>query len=303
MTRTEPIRPMRHDGTPPGVRPLSDKEFRLFQELILKEAGIFLSEVKKALLVGRLAKRLRTCQLTTFSDYYERVRADAAELSVMLDCVCTNETHFFREPEHFRLLEERILPQWRAEAAAGLRLPRVRVWSAACSTGEEPYSLAMVLLEALPGFKVEILATDLSNKVLEHARAAVWPIQKASEIPRRMLHKYMLQGTGSQAGKMRAGPELCEVVKFFRTNLNANSIEVVGRFDLVFCRNVLIYFTPAGRQRVAQQMLARLEPGGFLFLGHAETLNGLSEQAQTVIPTVYRLAPAAAEGARRSEAR
>ncbi|HEY3445416.1 MAG TPA: protein-glutamate O-methyltransferase CheR [Myxococcales bacterium] len=285
---------VREEGSPVGIRPLTAQEFRLFQELILRSAGIFLSEVKKALLVGRLARRLRLCGVDSFTAYYQRVLADPDELAMMTDCICTNETHFFREPEHWRLLEERILPAWRKQAEAGLRQARVRVWSAACSSGEEPYSLAMTLLANLPGWTVEILATDLSNKVLAAAREGLYRIEKSAEIPRTLLHRYMLKGTGSQLGKMKVGDEIAGVVRFCRANLSHQPVPVVGRFDLVFCRNVLIYFTPEGRQRVAQEMLSRLEPDGYLFLGHAETLNGQSERARTVMPTVYCPAPAPA---------
>ena len=278
-----------------GIRPLTPKEFQLFQRLILEAAGIFLSEVKKALLVGRLARRLRSCGLDSFTAYYERVLADPEELALMIDCICTNETHFFREPDHWRLLEDRVFPAWRKEAEAGLRQARVRAWSAACSTGEEPYSLAMALLENLPGWTVEILATDLSNKVLAAAREGTYRLEKSSEIPKRLLHKYMLKGTGSQLGRMKVGDEIAGVVRFSRANLNHHPVPVVGRFDLVFCRNVLIYFTPEGRQRVAREMLSRLEPDGYLFLGHAETLNGLGEQVRTVMPTVYRQGPGYAD--------
>ncbi|HEY3445425.1 MAG TPA: protein-glutamate O-methyltransferase CheR [Myxococcales bacterium] len=277
-----------------GLRPLTAKEFRLFQELIQKSAGIFLSEVKKALLVGRLARRLRECGVDSFTAYHERVLEDPVELATMIDCICTNETHFFREQQHWRLLEERILPAWRREAEAGVRQARVRVWSAACSTGEEPYSLAMTLLENLPGWTVEILATDLSNKVLAAAREGLYRIEKSAEIPRRLLRRYMLKGTGSQLGKMKVGDEIANVVRFTRANLSHQPIAVVGRFDLVFCRNVLIYFTAEGRERVAREMLSRLEPEGYLFLGHAETLNGPGESVRTVIPTVYCQAPAPA---------
>ncbi|MGC4116185.1 MAG: protein-glutamate O-methyltransferase CheR [Myxococcales bacterium] len=280
---------------PAGLKPLTAREFRQFQQLILDVAGIYLSDAKQALLVGRLARRVRACQLDSFGAYHARVLGDPDELAAMTDCICTNETHFFREPEHFRLLEERVLPVWRAQAEAGLRPARVRAWSAACSTGEEPYSLAMVLLASLPGWTVEVLATDLSNKVLAVAREGVYPIEKADEIPQRMLHPFMLRGTGSQQGRMKVGEELERVVRFARANLSHDPIEVVGRFDLVFCRNVLIYFTADGRRRVARQMLGRLEADGLLFLGHAETLSGLGEHARSVMPTVYCLAAKGAE--------
>ena len=274
----------------PLARGVSDAEFARFQALVHREAGIWLSPVKKALLAGRLSRRLRELGLATYGDYYEIVRADEAERTHMLDCISTNETHFFREPRHFQLLAERVYPAWRAEANAGLRPRRIRAWSAACSTGEEPYSLAMSLLQAFPpgsGWDVEILATDLSTRVLDRARAAAWPIAKSNEIPSSCIRAFMLRGTGSQEGRMKAGPEIRSLVRFARLNLNDVSYPAVGQFDLVFCRNVLIYFDAATKARVVDRLLGHLAPAGLLFLGHAESLNAMTNRLRTVIPTVY----------------
>jgi len=276
-------------GSPVGV---SDRDFLRFQALINREAGIWLSPVKKALLVGRLARRLRELGLTSYGAYYDVVEQDEAERIRMLDCICTNETHFFREPRHFEFLADRVYPRWTEDADAGRRPRRVRVWSAACSTGEEPYSLAMSLLAAFsPGWDLEILATDLSTRVLDRARQAVWPIEKAKEIPDRHLKAFMLRGVGGQEGLMKAGPELRAAVKFARLNLNGDAWPAAGAFDLVFCRNVLIYFDRATKVKVVDRLLERLAPGGFLFLGHAESLGGFTAGARAVLPTVYVRAP------------
>ncbi|WP_242353067.1 MULTISPECIES: protein-glutamate O-methyltransferase CheR [Anaeromyxobacter] len=277
----------------PAVSAVTDGEFELFQRLIHAEAGIWLAPVKKALLVGRLARRLRELGLTSYHAYYERVRGDAAEKVRMLDAICTNETHFFREPRHFEFLREQVFPALREEAEAGRRARRIRVWSAACSSGEEPYSLAMSLLDAFPsGWELEILATDLSTRILDRARAAVWPIDKASEIPEAYLKAYMLRGVGSQEGLMKAGPEIRARVRFDRVNLNGDAWPD-ARFDLVFCRNVLIYFERKAKERVVERLIDRLEPGGHLFLGHAESLGGLTTRARAAMPTVYTLPPPA----------
>jgi chemotaxis protein methyltransferase CheR len=267
---------------------VSDRDFRRFQALIHREAGIWLSPVKKALLVGRLARRLRALGLGSYGDYYEAVRADPAELVRMIDCICTNETHFFREPRHFEFLEGRLFPAWRAEAEAGRRPRRVRAWSAACSTGEEPYSLAMALLAAFPsGWDLEVLATDLSTRVLERARAAVWPIERSRQIPGPHLKAFMLRGFGDQKGLMRAGPEIRALVRFSRLNLVGEDWPAAGAFDLVFCRNVLIYFDRPTKERVVERLVERLAPGGHLFLGHAESLAGFSLRVRAVMPTIY----------------
>jgi chemotaxis protein methyltransferase CheR len=267
--------------------PVSDREFRQFQEYINREAGIWLAPVKKALLVGRLARRLRELGVASYGEYFERVLGDEAERTRMLDAICTNETQFFREPRHFEFLAQRVLPEWRADAEAARRTRRVRVWSAACSTGEEPYSLAMTLLQALPGWGIEVLATDLSTKVLARAEAGEWAIERAQHIPKTLLTAYMLRGYGGQAGVMRAGDELRRVIRFARVNL-ASDVWPSGPFDLVFCRNVLIYFDRTTQLRVVERLVERLAPPGYLFLGHAESLTGYSDRARAIVATIYQ---------------
>jgi chemotaxis protein methyltransferase CheR len=272
------------------TRILTPREFRLFQALIQREAGIHLSDAKKVLVEGRLARRLRELGLD-FADYYGLVEADPQERVRMLDCICTNETHFFREPRQFEFLESHVFPEWRARAEAGAMARRVRVWSAGCSTGEEPYSVAMAFLARFPpssGWEIEIVATDLSTRVLERAQSAVWTIEKAKEIPEPYLKAFMLRGTGPEEGRMKAGPLVRSRVRFHRLNLNAEPFTFAGRFDLVFCRNVLIYFDAASKARVVGRLLERLEPHGYLFLGHAETVTGLNARTRSVGPTVYR---------------
>jgi chemotaxis protein methyltransferase CheR len=270
------------------MRPLTTKEFRLFQGLVHREAGIFLSDQKRARLVGRLSPRMRALALPSFSAYYDLVHRDPAALAGMIDAICTNETSFFREPKQFAFLENEVLPAWRAAADRGERRRQIRVWSAACSTGEEPYSLAMSLLANLPDWSIEIIASDLSNKALSRAAEAVWPIDRAEAIPLRYRKAFMLRGTGAQEGKMAARPELSSLLRFSRLNLNHESYPLAGRFDLIFCRNVLIYFDAPSKKRVIDRLLDRLEPGGLFFLGHSESLS-TSERVRSVGPTVYAL--------------
>lgn len=274
-----------------AIRPITDREFTLFQALIHREAGIYLSQAKKALLVGRLSRRLRELGLSSFGAYYRlATERDDQELTLLLDCICTNETHFFREPRQFEFLEQHVVPEWKAQADSGLRARRIRTWSAACSTGEEPYSLAMTLWNHFPpaaGWEIDILATDLSTRALRQARAAVWPLEKAKEIPAKYLRSFMLKGTRSQEGKMKAGPAIRSVVRFERFNLNDDVYPMSCLFDLIFCRNVLIYFDAQSKARVVDRLLNHLAPTGYLFLGHAESLTSLTERVRTVIPTVY----------------
>jgi chemotaxis protein methyltransferase CheR len=275
-----------------ATEPLSRAEFKLFQDLIHREAGIFLAETKKALLVGRLSRRLRELGLSSFGEYHRYVtKEDPAERVRMLDCVSTNETHFFREPRQFEFIEERVIPEWLSAASAGVRPRRVRVWSAACSTGEEPYSLAMMLLSRLSresGWEIEILASDLSTRVLDVARGGVWSLESAREVPEPYLKRYMLRGTGTQAGKMKAGPEIRSLIRFERINLNAETYPVTGRFDLILCRNVLIYFDAPSKVRICRQLLRHLEPSGYFFLGHAEAVMDMAGEVERAGPTVYR---------------
>lgn len=280
-----------------GAPPLSDREFRLFQGLIHREAGIYLSDAKRALLIGRLSRRMRELGMPTFEAYYRHVveGPDQHERARMINAICTHETSFFREPRQFELLEQTVLPGLVAAAEAGERPRRVRAWSAACSSGEEPFSIAMSLQAHLPApWDIEILATDLSTSVLERARAATWSKERAATIPPSYLKRFMLRGRDGtpHVGKMKAGPELRSAIRFQQLNLNDPSYAVGGPFDLIFCRNVLIYFNGESKAQVIERLLQHLAPTGLLFLGHAESPNGLTNRLRPVMPTVYRLAGA-----------
>lgn len=284
----------------PRVAEPSRAEFQAFQEFIHREAGISLSDAKRALLVGRLSRRIQDLGLRTFGEYYDLVsRPGSPELEEMLNRVTTNETRFFREPQQFDFLRTRLFPQWTAEAAAQSRSKVARVWSAACSSGEEPYSLAMELLTAFPrtsGWAIDILASDLSTRVLAKAREGVWPIERAKDIPEEYRRAYMLRGKDSEEGRMKAGAEIRSVVSFDQINL-LDPPPVAQRFDLIFCRNVLIYFDAPTKAAVVNRLLARLAPGGHLFLGHAESLAGSRVAARPVGPNIYRAAAELCEGA------
>jgi chemotaxis protein methyltransferase CheR len=279
---------------------LGDREFERLQALIQREAGIHLGPAKRALVVGRLGRRIRDLGLRSFREYCQLVERDEGERVEMLDRIATNETHFFREPRHFELLAREILPRWQAEADQGLRPRTIKVWSAACSTGEEPCTLAMVLLRAfLPGsgWDLDILASDISTRVLRRAKEAVWPIDKAVEIPESDRKRFMLRGVGAQEGMMRAGPEVREIIRHARMNL-VDDHPGLGTMDLVFCRNVLIYFDAPTKHAVVSRLVEHLAPDGYLFLGHAESLAGSSLRMQSVSPSVYRREPLSCRGGR-----
>jgi len=208
----------------------------------------------------------------------------------MLDCLCTNETHFFREPAAFDCLRNRIFPEWMAEADAGKRSRTLRIWSAACSTGEEAYSLAMMMLTYFPasaGWNVEVLGTDLSTKVLARASAGIWPAEKISGVPVDYQRRFLLKGFGPDKGKIKAADELRQVVRFKRLNLTREPYDVTGPFDLIFCRNVLIYFQWETKIKVVDSLGKHLTPSGYLFLGHAESLHGVADKLQFVAPKVF----------------
>ena len=277
----------------PELHPLSDAEFLLFQKFVYREAGIWLSEAKKALVSGRLSRRVRQLGLKSFREYYQTViGGDASEYLRLLEQISTNETHFFREPEQFDFLNDVVCPKWVREAQSGTRPRRLRVWCAGCSTGEEPYSLAMTLLAYSPEFSswdIRITATDISSRVLEKAKAAIWPIEKIREIPPDLLKRFMLRGVGPRTGQISVSAELRSLVSFAHLNLNKPPYAVGGPFDLILCRNVLIYFDRDSKQRVVSALLERLTPDGHFFAGHSENLTLVTDRVRTIRPTIYAL--------------
>lgn len=270
--------------------------FAKFQQLIYNESGIWLGEHKQALLTGRLARRLRLLGLEHMEEYLLLVTQpdQQHERAVMIDCITTNQTHFFREPRHFDFLSQQVFPQWQAAAGTGARPKTLRAWSAACSSGEEPYSLAMLLLKHFPadqGWDIEVLATDICTRVLERARSALYPIENATEIPTEFLRDYMLKGRGEQRGFMKVSPEVRRIVRFARVNLHSDSYPVTGLFDMIFCRNVLIYFDQRSKEKVITGILRHLAPAGLLFVGHSEHMGSIVPGLKAIAPTVYSLAP------------
>ncbi len=223
--------------------------------------------------------------------YYQLVvdPTQQEERELMIDAITTNETRFFREPKQFEFLEQRAIPVWKSEAREGVRTKTLRLWSAGCSSGEEPYSLAMTMAGNLPreaGWEVTILATDVSTRMLDRARTAIYVIEKAGEIPECLLRNHMLKGYAEQAGKMKVMPEIRQMVEFERLNLMQDAYPGAV-FDAIFCRNVLIYFDLATKSKVVERLTQCLDERGLLFLGQAENLSGVSSQFRTLAPAVY----------------
>jgi chemotaxis protein methyltransferase CheR len=259
---------------------LSTREFRLFQSMLHRLAGISLSDAKQPMVGSRLAKRVRQYGLRSYGEYFELLMSERDELQTALDLLTTNETYFFREPEHFDFLREQVLPGMRAR-------PLVRIWSGACSSGEEPYSIAMIMAEVLGERPWEVLASDLSTRVLEQARAGIYPLKDAADIPRPLLHKYCLKGIGAREGSFAVAPELRSRLHFLQVNLNA-ALPALGECDAIFLRNVMIYFDQDTKRQVVQRMLPLLRPGGYFFVSHSESLNGISSELEFVAPSIYR---------------
>lgn len=273
--------------------------FRKFQQLIYAETGIWLGNSKTALLSGRLFRRLLTLGISSLEEYYDLVAVpDGHEERVrMIDAITTNETRFFREPRQFDFLIQHVFPRWKVEAERGLRPKRVRIWSAGCSSGEEPYSLAMMLaqhLSAEEGWDFRILATDISHRMLERARTGIYDLARADDIPKELLRRFMLRGIADQQGRIKVKASLQEIIEFRLLNLN-QPYAVEGPYDAIFCRNVLIYFSSDSRQRAVSNLVSHLKPEGFLFVGHAENLTSLSPQLRSVEPTIYLKQAANAE--------
>jgi chemotaxis protein methyltransferase CheR len=265
-----------------AVTAISDHEFSQFQGLIYQLAGIHLSAAKKALVGGRLAKRLIEHRLDSYGDYFNLLTAshNMVELQVAVDLLTTNETYFFREPKHFDFLRTQILTRHKPGKP-------FRVWSAACSSGEEPYSVAMVLADHLGEGSWEVVASDICTRVLEKARTGHYPMERVDGISREHLSSYCRKGIGPQEGSLLVERKLRSRVSFMQVNLS-KTLPELGEFDLILLRNVMIYFDMETKRQVVQRMLPLLKPGGHFFIGHSESLNGVVDTLHPLAPSIYR---------------
>ncbi|CAH0355719.1 protein-glutamate O-methyltransferase CheR [Aquabacterium sp. CECT 9606] len=260
---------------------ITDQEFNRFQRFIYDAAGITMASSKKALVSGRLSKRLQARQLKSFTEYFNLLSSGQAkdEVQTAIDLLTTNETYFFREPKHFELLK--------SLAQAHKPGQPFRVWSAASSTGEEAYSMAMVLADTLGNSPWEILGSDISTRVLQRARAGHFPMERARNIPQPYLKRYCLKGFDEQEGTMLVEKSLRQRVRFFQANLN-EPLPQLGQFDVIFLRNVMIYFNGDTKRQVVARVISMLKPGGYFCIGHSESLNDISDALLTVAPSIYR---------------
>jgi chemotaxis protein methyltransferase CheR len=268
---------------------MSEAEFRIFGEFIQSRLGIRMPRNKKGMLESRLVKRLRSLGLSSYKKYREYLFSPEgmeAELSHLIDAVTTNKTEFFREEQHFEILAKEILPGWTEGASSG----RISLWSAGCSTGEEIYTAGMVLADSLanrPGWDFELLGTDISREVLQTAARAVYTEDRVERVPPLWRRKYLMRSKDRSKQQVRIVPELRARASFGQLNL-MEDFSLAEKVDLIFCRNVIIYFEKPVQERILGKLTQCLRRGGYLFIGHSESLSGTRLPLRQYSPTVYR---------------
>ncbi len=263
---------------------LNHRQFDAISQLIYTKCGISLKKGKEALVRARLMKRLRALKLKTIDDYMAFLDSEQGdhEIGTLIDVMTTNKTSFFREAAHFDFLTDRVIPE--------IRSPKIRIWSAACSSGEEPYTLAMVLRESIPQIDrtdLLILATDISNEMLATARRGVYSQERAADVPRALRPKYFQRSRRWGPNQVQVSNDLKKLVRFGALNL-MHPWPMRGSFNAIFCRNVMIYFDRPTQQTLVNRFWDLLEPGGYLFVGHSEGLSGIQHRFQYTIPAVYK---------------
>ncbi|MBI2418860.1 MAG: protein-glutamate O-methyltransferase CheR [Ignavibacteriales bacterium] len=269
---------------------LSAREFVKLSNLIEKYCGIVLSETKKIHVENKIGKRIKQIGLSSFDAYLQFIDTPAGykqEIFILMDIVTTNKTDFFREPAHFDFIRNTAINQIQ------LLRPQqqIKIWSAGCSSGEEPYTLAMVMTEILPESWIDgyaIFATDISGGILREAQLGIYELEKIAEVPLSIKQKYFLKSRITQKPIVRVVPDIRQKVKFAYLNLMNEEYELPEKMDIIFCRNVIIYFDKAVQQDVVRKLAGQLAPGGYLFLGHSETILGMDVPLERVASTIYR---------------
>lgn len=270
---------------------ISSRDYSRLRELVYDEAGINLGSQRKTMLEGRIRRRLKDLAIHSYGEYCDYLFSGAGlrdELVHLIDVVTTNKTDFFREPRHFEFLTATVAPEFLASNAA--RRPLL-VWSAACSTGEEPYTLAMVLSEyglTHPGFAFRMIATDISTTVLKKAGLGIYSTAAVRPVPQSLKVKYFMRGRERSLERVRVVPELRRLIEFRHLNFMDSDYGIPEKFDAIFCRNVIIYFDRPTQQSILKKITRYLLPGGYLFVGHAETLHELDLPVTPIAPALYR---------------
>jgi chemotaxis protein methyltransferase CheR len=265
---------------------VSSEDYEFIRNLVYEHSRIHLGPDKKALVSSRLAKRLRILRLPDYDSYTQLLRSSKGreELGNLVDVISTNHTHFFREIRHFEFLRDVVLPQWRARGGGALR-----IWSAACSSGEEPYTLAIVIAEAL-GWDVNwrIHATDISTRMLETARTGIYPSERLAHVPEEWQRRYFQRGVGKWEGNYRVKEELRKRIDYQHLNLLQRHYPFSTKFDVIFCRNVMIYFDRETQEALVQKISNHLIAGGYLMVGHSESLSGIRHGLTLLQPALYQ---------------
>ena len=265
---------------------ITDIEYTQFQEFIYEQVGITFTGDKKTLIASRLGKRLRELELSSYQEYLDYVRGEAGqeELTNLLDLISTNKTDFFREPVHFDFLRDKILPTL-------TDIKQVRIWSSASSSGEEPYTIAMTLYDGVQNPKewdFRVLASDISTRVLAKAAAGIYEDERVAGLEPALVRRHFLRGKGQRAKFLKVKPTTAEIVRFRRINLMDDAFPIRTPLDVVFCRNVMIYFDRDTQSRLVHKFFRYLKPGGYLFIGHSESLQWVDHPFAYVQPTIYQ---------------
>ena len=275
-----------------GLKILEDREFRKIAAFVEDKVGIKMPDSKKLMMQSRLQARLKALGLPNFQAYVNYVfsseQTGNEEVILLIDAITTNLTHFYREPNHFQYMTTDAIP-----SLLNSGLTRLNIWSAGCSSGEEPYTLAMVTeeykkLNPDAWFDYSILATDVSTKVLQKARNAIYPMDSVKSIPLDIKKKYFLKGKNREKPEVRIKPELRQKVQFQRLNFMDDDFGLANAMNIIFCRNVLIYFDKPTQEAVIKKFMKYLTKGGYLFLGHSETIFNMDLPLKTVAPTVFQ---------------
>ena len=273
---------------------LSADDYDRIRRLLRETAGIALGENQRALVLARLGRRVRALGYRSFAEYCAHLThgdPDGTERQRLLNSLTTHPTHFWREPQHFDFLRHSLVPAWQARAAQG-NARRIRIWSAGCSTGEEPYSIATTLLDALgppASWDIRILATDIDTNVLATAERGVYAMDQIGTPPIARLDPFVRRGQGAPRDRLQIRPEVRRLIAFRALNLTAQAWPLRQPFDAIFCRNVIIYFDRPTQEQVCGRLLRQLAPGGHLLLGHSESLGSFPHDATPIAPTIYRI--------------
>lgn len=269
---------------------MTDEDFNRLSDFVYKQSGIKMPPVKKVMLQSRLQKRLRELKIISFKEYADFVFSDEGqknEIIHMLDVVSTNKTDFFREPVHFDFMNSNVLPDFHHSKHNN----HLKIWSAGCSSGEEPYTIAIVLEEFKaknPRFDYSILGTDISTKILQDASTAIYKEERIVNIPLELKKKYFLRSKDKDKRTVRIVKNLRAKIKYSRLNFMSDTYNLPELFDVVFCRNVLIYFSRETQEEVINKLCTKIKSGGYLFIGHSESIIGMNVPLQQIKPTIFR---------------